>query len=227
MSEEWKPVPLGGDFVETSEPEGKTAAAETPVSTLDIEKGLVTAVLDTGNMKEAVTKKIYTNYFMGSDKPVWEFMLDHYRNFKKAPELAAIKRKFPEWEPMATKEPVEYFIRELQERQRFNLILKGMKEISSGLNAKNSQEAFKELTKLVSLINTEVQIHRDVNWNKEVEERKARVKHRMTSLGVDGISYGIDLMDNATGGMHGGELITVLGKPGTGKHIKYIQKLVA
>jgi replicative DNA helicase len=194
-------------------PFGETA----PAPAINIETGLITSVLDTGDMKSAVTKKITGEFILGPDKPVWEFMLQHYREFKKAPELPVINRKFPDWKPVATNEPVDYFISELQSRQRYNLILKGMKEISQGLNAKNSDQAYKDLVKLVSKINTEVQIHRDSLWNEEIDERIARMEARMRAMGVDGISYGVDAMDQATGGMHPEELITIVGKPGTGK----------
>lgn len=184
---------------------------------INIEAGLITAVLDTGDIKTPVSKKINGNFFNGPDKPIWEFMLQHYREFKKAPELAVIKRKFPDYNPVSTNEPVDYFITELQQRQRYNMILKGMKEISAGLNAKSSDTAFKELVKLVSKINTEVQIHKDSLYNEEVDERIARMEIKMKSMGVDGISYGVDSMDMATGGMHPEELITIVAKPGTGK----------
>lgn len=213
MSEEIKRLGIsvveGEDPVETS--------LETKAPPLNIEAGLITAVLDTGDMKTPMTKKIFTNFFNGPDKPIWEFMVQHYREFKKAPEVAVINRKFPDWKPISTAEPVDYFIGELQHRQRYNLILKGMKDISSGLNAKNSADAYKDLVKLVSLINTEVQVHKDVLWNTEVEERIARMEHKMKHLGVDGISYGVDAMDYATGGMHPGELITIVAKSGVGK----------
>ena len=219
---EFKPEPLGLSVVEGGEPVEESGAAKpNPANEggekLNIETGLITAVLETGDMKTAVSKKIFGNFFLGSDGPVWSFMLKHYREFKKPPELAVIKRKFPDWNPIETTEPVEYFIEELQARQRYNLILKGMKEISAQLSAKNSKDAYGELAKLVSKINTEVQIHKDVLWNEEVEDRIARMEHKMKHFGVDGISYGVEQMDKATGGMHEGELITIVAKPGTGK----------
>lgn len=209
MTSDFTPTPLGGTI-----PLGEVP---TPQTNLNIEGGLITAVLETGDMKTPMGKKIFPNFFNGADKPIWEFMVNHYREYKKPPEQAVINRKFPDWKPVETSEPVEYFIGELQYRQRYNIILKGMKEISAGLNVKNSDVAYQELVKLVSLINTEVQIHKDVLWNTEIDERIARMERKMQSLGVDGISYGVEKFDDATGGMHPAELITVVAKPGTGK----------
>lgn len=239
MSDKFKPQPLGMSVIEGEEPvedivtqeqfdattltktqNKKIITTAAPASTdekLNIETGLISAVLATGDMKTAVSQKVFSNFFLGADGPVWAFMLKHYREFKKAPEIGVIKRKFPDWNPVETTEPVDYFIGELQARQRYNLILKGMKEISAQLSEKNTDDAFKELTKLVSKINTEVQIHKDVLWNEEIEDRIARMEHKMKHLGVDGISYGVELMDRATGGMHEEELITIVAKPGTGK----------
>ena len=235
MSKEFKPQPLGMSVIEGEDPVEEAITQEQFEVSLDkmyvtqnalaprtddklnIEAGLISAVLATGDMKTAVSKKINSNFLMGADGPVWAFMLKHYREFKKPPEIAAIKRKFPDWNPTQTTEPVDYFITELQARQKYNMILKGMKEISSWLSEKNPDEAYKELAKLVSKVNTEVRIHKDVLWNEEVEDRINRMKHKMHHLGVDGISYGVEAMDKATGGMHEGELITIVAKPGTGK----------
>lgn len=184
---------------------------------IDIELGLITSILDTGDMKLAVSKKVTGDFLHGTGKPVYEFMRQHYREYKKVPSLEVINRKFPDFKPIPTNEPVDYFIKELQDRQRYNLILKGMKAISGGLSEKDSHKAMQELTRLVSKINTEVQIHRDTNWNEEVEERIERMEHKMKHMGVDGVSYGVEPMDLATGGIHPAELITVIGKPGTGK----------
>lgn len=188
------------------------------MSNLDIELGLISAVLESGDMRTPVSQKIRGNYFQkGPNKVVWEYMLNHYREFKKVPSLEALQRKFPDFEPIKAPEPVEYFIEELKDRQRYNLILKGMQRISQGLTAKNSHQAMKELSRLVSRINAEVQISRDILWNEEVDERIARMERRMKNFGVDGISYMNERFDYATGGMHGGELITIVGKPSTGK----------
>lgn len=184
---------------------------------IDIELGIITAILETGDMKSAINKKITGNFFLTSAKPIWEFIRQHYREYKKVPSLEVVTRKFPDFKTVKTNEPVEYFIKELQDRQRYNLILTGMRKISRGLSEKDSEKAMKELTRLVSKINTEVQIHRDSNWNEDVEERIERMAHKMKHMGVDGVSYGVEAMDIATGGMHPAELITVLGKPGTGK----------
>src|SRR6185312_121272 len=105
---------------------------------MDIELGFLSAVLEGGDIKPAINKKITTNFFLSKSKPVWQFIRSHYHEFKVVPSLEAVKRKFPEFETAETKEPVEYFIQELQDRQRYNLILDGMKKISEGLSAKES-----------------------------------------------------------------------------------------
>lgn len=183
----------------------------------DIELGIISAVLRDGDMKLPVQKKIREQFFMTSAREVWKFMWDHYKEYKKVPDLDSIQRKFPEFQPIETNEPIEYFINELQIRQKYNMILKGIQEVGSHLEAFNVLDAEKALARLVSKINTEINVAKDINWNEDVEARKERLLHRMRSQGIDGISYGIEAMDYATGGMHRGELISVVGKPGTGK----------
>lgn len=184
---------------------------------LDIEKGLISAIIEFGDMKEVISKKITKDFFHTSAKEIFEFMRKHYMEFKKPPSLEAIKRKYPDFEPIEIKEPVEYFIKELQDRKRYNMILQGMKEISSSLTIKDSEKAMKELSRLVSKINAQVQIKRDSIWNLDIEPRIERMEHRMKHFGIIGVSYDNDVMDKATGGMIPGELITVIGKEGTGK----------
>jgi replicative DNA helicase len=194
---------------------------------LDIELGLISAVLDDGNMKVPVQKKIRDQFFMKQEnKDVWNFIWDHNLQYKKPPELAAVQRKFPDFRPIITGEPIEYFISELQTRQKYNMILRGIQQVGQELEGRNVLSAEKLLTQIVSRINTEVNVTEDTLWNEDVEARKERLLLKMQFQGVDGISYGIDEMDNVTGGMHPGELITVVAKSGVGKTYFEIANIV-
>jgi replicative DNA helicase len=185
---------------------------------LDIELGIISAVLDDGKMNLPVQKKIRDQFFMKQEnKAVWNFMWEHNVKYKKPPELAAVQREFPSFSPITTGEPIEYFIEQLQIRQKHNMILRGIQMVGQELTGKNVLSAEKLLVELVSKINTEINVTEDTHWNTDVQARKERLERKIQFQGVDGISYGIDQMDNATGGMHEGELITVVAKSGVGK----------
>lgn len=75
-------------------------------------------------------------------------------------------------------------------------------------------------TKLESALlhNSASQNMHPVNMSEAVRESVKRIEHRYETKGkVQGLPYGIEVLDDATSGMHPGELIIVAGRPSMGK----------
>ena len=186
---------------------------------MDIELGLVTKVVEEEGMADIVGSNINKDFFYGKGKPVFEFMVDYFREYSKTPSMEALKREFPKFEPQDTEEPLKYFKDELRERRKHNVILQGVKDIASKLEEDELEEAETDVYRLSSKLVTELKVTRDLNYIDDVESRIERYLHKKKHLGIDGIPTGITPIDMKTGGAHKGELITILARPGTGKFI--------
>lgn len=185
---------------------------------MNIENGLITKVIETGNYQVAVSQRITSKFFNGSGKLIWDFILDHAREYRICPSAEAVKRKFGEWAPEDSTEPLEYFLSEIKTRQRYNMILEAANgEFGKALENRDANKAQEELFKLVSQLNTEVNVSDDINLANFTEQLRQVYEHREKFLGVDGIAFPWDLANDATGGMHDKELIVVAAKSGVGK----------
>jgi replicative DNA helicase len=185
---------------------------------MNIDNGLITKVVETGNYQLAVNARLTSKLFSGSSKAIWDFILDHAREYRQAPSAEALGRKFGDWRPEETNEPLQYFIDQIKERARYNMILDALNNgIAKAMEARDANGAQKVLFELASKLNTEVNVSDDINLADFVEELMAIYEHREKHLGVDGIAFPWDLANDATGGMHGKELITIAAKSGVGK----------
>lgn len=183
---------------------------------MDIEVALLSKMIETADLKEAIDNKITPDFLYGKGKPVLDFMIRHYREYRQTPSIDAVKREFPEFALETCNEPLQYYIDEIRKRHKYNIILNGIKEAADVLT-NSVDDAELSLVKLVSKIMTEIKMSRDINYADDIAARIERYKQKKEHHGVDGIPMLIAPVDDVTGGAHGGELITILGQPGTGK----------
>jgi replicative DNA helicase len=184
---------------------------------MDLENALISKVIESGDLRLVVDNKITPEFFYNKNKLVFSMMLRHYREYRKSPSLEAIQREFGDFTPENTTEPIEYYVDQIRKRYKRNMIITGIKEVAGKLENETEDEAELYLYQLTSRLATEVKLTKDLNYALDIESRKERYLHKKEHCGVDGIPTLITPVDDITGGAHGGELITILGQPGTGK----------
>jgi len=185
---------------------------------LDIELALVSKALREGQLRKVIDNKITSDFFYGRCKPVYKFMLEHYREYRKTPSVEVIQSKFPDLNIQENlDEPVEYYIDRVRERHKHNLITQGLEKVVTKLEGEELEQAENELYKLASRISVETKVTKDLNYAETAQERWELYQQKKEHLGIDGIPIGLLPVDQITGGAHTGELITILGQPGVGK----------
>lgn len=202
------------------------------------EMEFIKEVIRVGAMKEAVkgkfTKRIKTNDgfrypFFKEGSPaeqLMHFLFEHYQEHKKTASLETVQKHFPGFQLTEQIEPLSYWAKELRLKRKREKLAEGLTQAVQMLQAKNALDAEKTLIKLVSEIQSEINITADMDWNEDVEERIALYEKRKTRHGLLGISYaGIDPLDEALGGIQDGQLITIAAVPKTGK--TYFEVLIA
>jgi replicative DNA helicase len=183
---------------------------------MDIEIAFISKILETQDLKTVIDNKITPDFLYGKGKMVYDMFIKHYREYRTVPSIDAIKRDFPEFVPETSTDPLPYFIDQLRKRHKYNTMVSGLKTVTDSLG-KDIDKAELLLVRLVSKIATEIKVSRDINYAQDIEDRIERYLHKKKHHGIDGIPTLIAPVDDITGGAHGGELITILGQPGTGK----------
>lgn len=185
---------------------------------MNIENGLITKIVESGDYRTPIKARINRKFFTGSGGEVYEWLMAHAMEYRKTPTVEALTRQFQDWEPEKAEEPIQYFIDQLKERQRYNMILKvANEELGPAMESRDANTAQEILFRLCSSLNTEVNVSDDINLADFAEQLMELYEHKEKNLGVDGIPFPWDLANEATGGMHGKELITIAAKSGVGK----------
>ena len=192
---------------------------------MDIELGCIYKIITEEKMAEIIDNNITTNFFYGRGKPVFEFMMEYYRQYRKSPSLQVLEREFKGIKLDKIEEPVQYFIDELRERHKYNTILQGIEDISDELQDLKVDEAETLVYRLGSKLVTEIKQSRDLNYTDDIEDRIRRYKEKKKYGGLIGIPTLIDPLNDITGGAQKGQLMTISAPPKTGKCVSEHSKV--
>jgi len=178
---------------------------------------ILSKVIESGDLKTVIDAKINSEFFYGKGKALFDFMMVHYREYRKAPSLEAVCREFSGFTLETPAEPLGYYVDQMRSRHRHNIIVKGLSEIAEKLDVGTADEAEALIYRLTSKLSTEIRLSKDVDYVRSALARKGVYEHKKNFHGIDGIPTLVGPLDDVTGGAHGGELITLLGQPGVGK----------
>ncbi len=154
------------------------------------------------------------------------FLFEHYDEHKKTASLEIINQYFPGFKLTESVEPMSYWMKEVRRKRKREKLADGIAKAIEFLKTEDEEGTEKVLTRMMSEIQTEVNVAKDLHWNVEVEERKQAYTKRAEGLGLVGISYaGIEPVDKATGGIQDGQLISIVAMPKTGK--TYLEVLIS
>ena len=159
--------------------------------------------------------------FRGDERELYDFCRSHAMKYGKLPDRKTIKKfskksgvVIPSTESIT--EPPNYYYDILEHRNLKLNLLKAMKE-AEDKRQDNPQEALEVLTANVVALNHHKQRTRLVNIIDEgmpiVDKEFAKAIH-----GEDkGLRFGWDTLDEMSGGLRGGDLVSIIGRPGMGK----------
>ena len=190
---------------------------------MGIENSLIQAIAKEGTLGTA-EEKISTDMFHSErEKEVYEQVLIHHRDFGKVPDLETLKLKWGfEPDPATPLEPVEFWIKELYNRERYNKIASAQVDIVEALRKRNpakAAELMQETVDIVSKIGPEIG---SVTWREAynadaVKERVEQYDRVKSVVGIDGIPSPWPTLDGATFGWHEKDFVLVVARSGVGK----------
>lgn len=159
--------------------------------------------------------------FRGDEEPVYAYIRDHVSKYAKLPDRKTIK-KWAKKEGIALPvpeeivEPPQFYFDKLETRNLKLELLRAMKDAEQHRTEDPNQsldilvdrviamKTHEQRTKLVNIIEDGVKI---------VDNEFAKVIH-----GEDvGLKFGWPTLDDMSGGLRGGDLVSIIGRPGMGK----------
>ena len=184
---------------------------------MNIELALVSKILETKDIRTPLKNKITPKFFYGEGKPVYEFITDYYGEYNEVPTLAVVNRFFPSFKIEEREEPIQFFCDELRKRQRYNMLVEGVNQITDLLEKGDIDNAMNDWNRIGTQIVVDTKVTRDLDLTSDVEQRIKAYQHMKANLGMIGIPFPWEGLNEATGGILSEDLITIAGFQAVGK----------
>jgi len=184
----------------------------------DNEFRLVSKVIKDRNIIPVIERGIKDDWFVDDDlRRVWKFIRDHYANYREVPTAVTVVDNFPNFRPLNVEDTIEYLIDQMVAFRRRSITRNGVSVVLQKVEANDHEAALTEMSKTVTLVNDQGVIgttHLDLTTNPDQFWEEYENVQNSVLLGVP---TGFAKIDEATAGLQGGQLITVIAPPKTGK----------
>lgn len=184
----------------------------------DNEQRLVGKVIRDRDIVPALQRGVTDDWFLDDDnKRVWAFIRKHYAEYNEVPTATTVKDHYPNYPVLDVSDTIEYLLDTMVTFRRRLLTRQGVEEVLRDLGAEDHEAA------LITMAATVDQVNRQGNFgthetdlSKTTEERY-QAYLEMQNHEFLGIHTGFSKIDEATAGLQGGQLVTIVASPKVGK----------
>ena len=184
----------------------------------DNEYRLVSKVILDRNIIPVLERGIQDDWIVDDDlRRVWKFVRDHYANYREVPTAIAVNDNFPNFKTLVVEDSIDYLIDKMVEFRRRTITRNGVESVVEALNHNDHENALAEMGKAIALVNEQgIQgtTHLDLTKDPDKFWEQYENLHNTKFLGIP---TGFAKIDEATAGLQGGQLITLIAPPKTGK----------
>lgn len=177
---------------------------------------LLSSLIYKGDVKEFLELDLFADLFKESEANLFQFMMDHMAGYGVMPSVDTIEEKIGDVLVDAS-EPPTYYMDELEKRYLQSSVKRLVTEANNALMEQDPEKAFKLVLDQVSRLN----MHRSRNQLVDFREASDLVygEYMKTKAMEDNASllFGWPTLDNMTGGLRGGDVCSVVGRPASGK----------
>lgn len=196
----------------------------------DIEIGLISKILETGDFVTVKDKQIKPYYITeGLNRKAFKYINDFYLKNGCTPTVRVFQKQFPELtldvykntttfeETVGTEETLNFWCDEVRVKTKHNKLCDIVEEMAKDLDSLNTEKAYESMKKGLIYIENDIVETQAIDITKDAQDRKAMYKKRKENKGMLGIPMGIDKLDMLLKGMQPKQLITLIAKSGIGK----------
>ena len=182
---------------------------------------LLLGLIDSGEkgFAEFIDYQLDETMFKGDEQALFRFCRKHATNYGKLPDRKTIKKWGKEKAitlPADIPEPPKYYFDKMERRNLKIGLLRAMKDAEVHRQEAPSKSLEVLTSEVISLNNQKRRSHL-IN----ISEQGGKVVHDeyvKTTLGGDkGLQFGWPTLDAMAGGLRGGDLVSIVGRPGMGK----------
>lgn len=185
----------------------------------DNEARLVSKVIRERDIVPAIQAGVQDQWFLDeTNRMVWGFLREHYVKYREVPTAVTVKDNFPNYRLLDVQDTLEYLIDQMVAFRRRKLTREGLEQAVNLLSdAHDHEAALLAMEQTVAAVHAEgVPGTNEVDLTKDPHERFAEYK-ALGNHTLLGIPTGFEKIDEATAGLQGGQLVTIIAPPKTGK----------
>lgn len=184
----------------------------------DNEHRLISKVVKDRNIIPVLEQGIRDEWIVDDEvRMVWKFIREHYTEYKEVPSAAVVKDNYPNFKLYDVQDSIDYLIDTMIAFHRNLLTKQGMENALEKLQVNDHESALTEMSKTVAVVNetgvrgtTHLDLTKDPD--KFWDDYQNIQNHKLL-----GVPTGFEKIDEATAGLQGGQLITIIAPPKTGK----------
>jgi DnaB-like helicase C terminal domain len=185
---------------------------------VDNEHRLLSKIIRDRNLIPVLERGIKESWVVDDDvRRVWKFVTDHYIAYSEVPTAITVKDNFPNFKVYDVQDTIEYLIDQMVEFRRRTLTRSGVESVVEQLANNDHNGALAEMEKTVAIVNDQgIKGTTHVDLTTNPDQRLLNYQNVLNSV-LLGIPTGFAKIDQATAGLQGGQLITLIAPPKTGK----------
>lgn len=185
----------------------------------DNESRLLSKVISERSITPVIQHGIQDDWFLDeTTRAVWKFTREHYVKYREVPTDVVVHDNFPNYKLVQVDDSLDYLIDQMVDARRRIRTREGLeKAIDFLANQHDHEAALLAMEHAVAHVNSEgVPGTNEMDLTKSPEDRFQDYldlgKHQLL-----GIPTGFEKIDEATAGLQGGQLVTLIAPPKTGK----------
>ena len=184
----------------------------------DNEHRLVSKIIRDRDLIPAMERGVKDNWFLDEDnRKVWAFVRQHYGEYSEVPTGTTVKDHYPNYKILDVEDSIDYLLDTMVDFRRRLLTRQGLEDAVEQLQENNHEAALLAMEKTISVVNEQgIQGTHEVDLSKNTEQRYKDYEALQNKTFL-GIPTGFEKIDEATAGLQGGQLITIIAPPKTGK----------
>ena len=181
------------------------------------EKAVLSRILFSNEWNNVMDRRVTEELFQDMEcRKCFKYVYDFYSKYGKVPSIDLVEEEFKDLRIEYAKEPVDYYLDKMTEnyvRVKGSQVLIG----SAREIVKSPMKGIEKLQTAVAELTLEAVPTRDDLVEGTVEDRMARYLRLKKVGGMDGMPTPWEVLNEATMGLHGGDFIAIVSRPGVGK----------
>ena len=175
---------------------------------------LIVSMITSGKVADFYHARLNPEYFVSDELDVYLFTKNHVEAYSVLPALGTLEEKFGSLS--TAPEPYDYYLEQIEHRFGFKCLNKTLQKSSDLLKQKNVQGIIDAFTDVANKLTNSALRSSVVDWVADGHQL-VKAQSEKDSAGGEGLRLGWDYLDDLTSGLVAGDILSVVGRPASGK----------